>query len=282
MSLDAEAFANRPFPALSQSQRYHLEVNGYVILENNLTSDETGRYYEAMKRLDHDFKNCDDPANATIRGCRRDVNCSDHHIHFNHILEAEPEFLEYVTHPNIVAPCEELLGGEVRYEESEAIINSRLPEVPDKVEGFHLGTRHGYGTYIENGLFHCHLVKCITNLTDLGPDDGGTCVIAGSHKLDIPQGSMISAAREDPSLIHQVIAPAGSTLLFSESLVHATGPIRSDNERCIIIAGFVPPFLQAWNGQEPSEEFLETVPEHLRDLLSGAKRYNWKRQFRSL
>lgn len=45
----------------------------------------------------------------------------------------------------------------------------------------------------------------------LGPDDGGTCVIAGCHKATCAEESIIQAAREDPSLIHQVVAPAGST-----------------------------------------------------------------------
>ena len=41
----------------------------------------------------------------------------------------------------------------------------------------------------------------------------------------------------DPALVHQVVAPAGSTLLFGETLVHATGPITSERERTIITTG---------------------------------------------
>ena len=41
-------------------------------------------------------------------------------------------------------------------------------------------------------------------------------VIAGSHKIDagVDPEQIIAAAAVDPSLIHQVIAPAGSTLIF--------------------------------------------------------------------
>jgi hypothetical protein len=38
---------------------------------------------------------------------------------------------------------------------------------------------------------------------------------------------------------HQVVAPAGSALIFTEALLHATGQIRTDTERCIMIAGYV-------------------------------------------
>ena len=34
--------------------------------------------------------------------------------------------------------------------------------------------------HTDEGLFHYSFVKTLTNLTDLGPDDGGTVVIAGS------------------------------------------------------------------------------------------------------
>ena len=58
-------------------------------------------------------------------------------------------------------------------------------------------------------------MKCLTNLTDLGPDDGGTTVIAGSRKMvDISENLLIKAVKERPELRHQVVAPAGSTLLF--------------------------------------------------------------------
>ena len=116
--------------------------------------------------------------------------------------------------------AEELVGGSVRLEESEAAVNERDPEIDLAAEpryGFHTGTSPDVGTYVENGLYHCTFVKTLTNLTELGPDDGGTVVIAGSHKVKCDRETIIAAAYEDPALIHQVVAPAGSTLLFGEA-----------------------------------------------------------------
>jgi hypothetical protein len=52
----------------------------------------------------------------------------------------------------------------------------------------------------------------------------------GSHKMDI--------------------APAGSTLLFAEPLIHATGQIRSERERVIIIYGYGPSHFPYWGDGE--------------------------------
>ena len=121
-------------------------------------------------------------------------------------------------------------------------------------------------------------VKTLTNLSDLGPEDGGTVVIAGSHKMKCPRDEVVACAYEDPSLIHHVVAPAGSTLLFTEALVHATGQRRSDGERAIMIAGYTPTHFQAWAENQPGAAFVERAPERLRPLLSGSDR--WRREYR--
>lgn len=275
---------HRPFPALNPAQRYHFDVYGYVVIENTLTENEVGTLREALQKLKRDFLSTGDPLQAVVRSARVS-SYKPHHIHFAHVMESDPAILGYLAHPRLVAMAEEVVGGSVRIEESEAIINSRDPAADPHAPvryGFHTGTRPQYGTYTENGLYHCNFVKTLTNLTDLGPDDGGTVCIVGSHKVQCSEEEIIACAYENPALIHQVIAPAGSTLLFGEALIHATGRIRSDRERVIIIGGYTPPMFQAWNGQEPSADFVAQTPEPLRPLVSGSDKWHWKPRFRTL
>jgi ectoine hydroxylase-related dioxygenase (phytanoyl-CoA dioxygenase family) len=274
----------RPFPALTAAQRYHFDVYGYVVVENTLTENEVGSLREALQKLKRDLVATGDPTRAVVRNARASAY-KPHHIHLSHVMESDPAILDYLTHPRLLAMVEEVVGGSVRIEESEAIINSRDPNADPNAPlayGFHTGTRPQYGTYTENGLYHCNFVKTLTNLTDLGPDDGGTVCIAGSHKIQCSEQEIIACAYEDPSLIHQVIAPAGSTLLFGEALIHATGRIHSDRERVILIGGYTPPMFQAWEGQEPSPEFVAQTPESLRPLVTGSDKWHWQRRFRTL
>ncbi len=271
----------RPFPAMTPAQRYYLDVFGYVVIENTLSADEVGRLHEGMQRLKRDLLAADE--GEYVRGCRLGAN-HPHHRHFAHILEADEAIYDYLTHPRLVGLVEELVGGTVRLEESEAVINTRAAETKwDGRYGFHTGTRPDIGTYTENGLYHCTFVKTLTNLTELGPDDGGTVCIAGSHKIKASREEIIDCAYEDRSLIHQVVAPAGSTLLFGEALIHATGHLTSDRERVIVIGGYTPTMFQAWNGQEPSAGFVEAQvqPQH-RALISGSDKWQWQQRHRSL
>jgi len=265
--------------SLTPAQRLHFDIYGFVLLENVLTPDEVTRTRDALYRM---------KADPDLKAKRVYVRPGgDHHVLFGNLVEYDPALLAYAIHPKLVPLVEEVVGGKVRLEETEAIVNRRNPNanIEDLFKrrynptGFHRGTQHGWGTYIEQHKFHCVFVKTLTYLTDVGPDDGGTCVIPGSHRLTWPAREMIDAALSDDKLIYQVEATAGSTLLFAESLIHSTTAIRSDKERVIIVAGYTPPMLREWPGNEVSAAFVEMLPEDIRPLISGSDSWHWKRRY---
>ena len=261
----------RPFPPLTPAQRFHLDVYGYVVLENALSGEEVERLKEAVLRLFADLEALEDRGGngPRVRGAFLGIDKPCHRFAVN-IRESDPAITAYATHPYMVSLAEELMGSEARIVEMNAHVNSRDPDNTwDGLTGFHRGTDVPYAGHTRGGLFHCNFVKTLTNLTDLGPDDGGTAVIAGSHKIDAPANELIALAEEDRSLVHQVAAPAGSTLLFCETLVHATGPIRSDRERMIIITGYGSTMFPYWDYGELSPGFRERIPEQLKVLFEG-------------
>ena len=271
----------RPFPALTPAQRYHLDVFGYVVIEQTLTPDEVSRLTEAVYRLKDELLKLDDRGQTGPR-CRGSWVVIDqpHHYWIESIIETDPAITAYATHPRLVAMAEEVIGGEARIVEMNAHINHRGPHTG--THDFHRGTDIAFASHTRDGLYHCNFVKAVTNLTDLGPDDGGTAVIAGSHKVDVAIGPLVKAAHEDPDLIHQVVAPAGSTLLFCEALIHASGPIRSDNERLIIITGYGSTLFPYWSRGQLSEDFKRQIPENLKILLEGRASHRRGIRYRTL
>ena len=164
------------------------------------------------------------------------------------------------------------MGNGVRVVETQAAVNSRDPADKEAGSGRYVWhrSRPESISYTSNGLYHCTFVKAISNLTDLGPDDGGTVVIAGSHKATCAEEAIIQAVRDDPSQIHQVVAPAGSTLIMCETLLHASGDIRSARERTVIITGYEPWQRRINTGRTFSPEFREQVPEENHALVFGS------------
>jgi len=274
----------RPFPALTPAQRYHFEIFGYVVVPGVLSRDECETIRSALQRVKRDLRARPASHKAGPSEAHFIIDLP-HHVFMGSIRETDPVITAYAAHPWLVGMAEEVIGGEARIVELNAHINSRNPA--DKFEaapqfGFHLGTDVPYGSHTKHGLFHCSFVKTLTNLTELGPDDGGTVVVAGSHKLDLPEKDLIACAYADRSLIHQVIAPAGSTLLFAETLIHATGQIRSDRERAIIVCGYGTSMFPYWDGGDMTPEFAAQIPEHLKTLFCGKAHWTRGPRYRTL
>ncbi len=275
-----------PFPAMTPAQRLHLDVNGYVVIENILSAEQIKRYTEGVYAVRQQFLAAQDPPKHRANGCYVEdtARCNKCHVNLGRVIESgEERLIDYFVHPRIVSIAEEAMGGKIRIDEANIIVNSRDPNI-DLAEfrcNFHRGGQPGFDSYIYDDLYHCTFIKALTNLTDMGPDDGGTCMIAGSHKLNCNEDDMVIAAYEEPSLIHQIEAPAGSTLIMYETTIHATGPIRSDNDRVMIIGGYSPPKHQSMGGQW-SDACVQMFPESQRELLLGRPYWTWPERHRTL
>ncbi len=68
-------------------------------------------------------------------------------------------------------------------------------------------------------------------LTDTGPGKGGFCCIPGSHKSNYKLPQQISEAPENAANVIIPEAPAGSAILFTESLTHGTAAWEAQHDR---------------------------------------------------
>jgi len=99
---------------------------------------------------------------------------------------------------------------------------------------------------------------------------------------DISEDLMIQAVKEKSELHHQVVAPAGSTLLFFESTIHYGGINRSGKERLLILGGYTPDFFQPWFDYEPHPEFMSKLSSEEKPFFNGSRKYHWLKMNRDL
>src|SRR5438093_507802 len=97
---------------LTLSQRFHFDAYGYVLLEDVLTPGEVARMKAALYRMKAD----PDMASKRVYVHRH----GEHHTLFGNPVEYDPALLEYAAHPKLVPLVQEVVGGAVRLEESEA------------------------------------------------------------------------------------------------------------------------------------------------------------------
>ena len=261
----------KPFPALTPAQRLHLEVYGYVIIEKTLSEERVAALLDKIYEIETYFRETGEYPYGLVANAHSKIDPNYFRIdNLPHIAEC---FFDYLTDSYLVGLAQEIVGTHVRLLQSDAHIIRYPPEKMKRQHyGFHGGWHAEFGR-TTNGLYHCPFIKTLSNLTDLDEEDGGTAVIAGSHKLcGIQRQDIIEVALQDPEkLIHHVVAPAGSTLLLFESLLHSGGLCTSGKERVFILGGYWPSMFQPHQGYEPNEEFLKTIPEEYHPVLTGSR-----------
>ncbi|HET6861263.1 MAG TPA: phytanoyl-CoA dioxygenase family protein [Streptomyces sp.] len=252
---------------LTAEQRILLDTRGYVVVPDVLSPAEVRTLLDVTHALEDDHR-----ANRTIpRPCWVESDAREY-FRANNVIHLDPAYLDYVSKPSLVSMIDQALGLRPRLVESEVHIR-RQPQTGSDAYDFHRGTWFD-GTLID-GWYRYPMVKALTFLTDVGPEDGGTAVVPGSHKFraDSDLQYVADAALRSPSLIDTVCASAGSTLLFFESLVHSNGIIRSGRERVVVISAYGPMMFQPVSGHEPQGELLSRLPADYYEFIDGARTY---------
>lgn len=257
---------------LTPAQHYFYQVNGYVVLKGVFSPEECQRLRQLADRMD-----ADDACTYKHDGYPK--------VPIRTVLSRcawyDPHLLETAMHPAILPVIEEIVGGAVRLEEHQFIINYPDPEQQSKEpvsireEGWHRGIGPSFGSFQSNGHSHCLFTKALIYLTDNGPGEG-TWVVPGSHKLELPSKELVEFL--DESLVRQLQVKAGDILILSETLIHSAPSLTlSSAPRYTLIYGYTAPFMQTWNRYDPPADLLARVTPEQKDFLTGEARYAFRR-----
>jgi ectoine hydroxylase-related dioxygenase (phytanoyl-CoA dioxygenase family) len=254
---------------LTAKQKFLLDTYGYIVVPNVVEPEMMDRVRQAMERMDEELETSP-RVESWPTGKPRKVKGTPHFSRFSPCIEYDPSFLELAMHPKILAYAQDIVGGPVRFEEQECSINQRDPEETEldlKQLGWHRGISPDFSTYEVNGRNHYLWIKAIVFLTDIGPGDGGTSVIPGTHRKGCRE-EIVSEL--EPWMVHQAQGPAGSVLLFTEALIHSVTPILSDRKRYIMITGYVAPFMREYSEVDgASPEYLSKLGKEEYEFMTG-------------
>lgn len=189
---------------LTPAQRHDLDERGYLVLPGAVAARDLGRLRSAFDRA------CDAEA-IPPRGTR----------HPKTLLDADPAFVGFLTHPALLAAVGHLLGRPFRI---WAVVG-RDPLPGFGQQGLHVDcAESGPSTPVQ-------AVTALGLIDDFTPDNGATRLVPGTHRARRPPPKSFA----DPNGRHpdQVVvsAPAGSILVFSGHLWHGGTSNRSDGHR---------------------------------------------------
>src|SRR5690606_21141862 len=124
------------------------------------------------------------------------------------------------------------------------------------------------------GKFHCGQINILIALTDIGPGDGATMVIPGSHKANFnhPHFEKHRIGGQESSVDHvigavEVQMKAGDALLFVDALAHGSARRTNAGERRIIVYRYGPSWGNFRHGYQPSPELLDRLTPERRQIV---------------
>ena len=235
---------------MSESERYLFDLNGYLVVRDVLTPDEVAACNaaidahadEAVARSDAALRNAAEGSSMYGDGPPR--------LDLGGILEWDAEesrvFKSVLAHPRLLPLFNGILGKGYRLDHIPFVLmNNRGGE------GFAL---HGgtidcvTGEYSPDLAYTCRAGQVRTSLLgcnvilsgEHGPDNGGFCVVPGSHKSNfaMPPG-MVDGNEHGEHIVNPVARP-GDVVLFSEGTVHGARAWRSDVQRRTALYRFAP------------------------------------------
>jgi hypothetical protein len=191
---------------------------------------------------------------------------------YHNVVEAGGVFEEFVDHPGWIRHVR-------RYTDDDGLhlwMNFVTATSASGGTSLHSG---GHGRHFRSsfhyhdGAFHCGNVVVIVALTDIGPGDGPTVVIPGSHKSN-RANPVVEAVRDLEAclgqlggMVRDVHLGAGDALVFTDAVLHGGRPRENPGERRILVYRYAPFWTKNRMGYEPSEELVARLSPARRAIV---------------
>ena len=122
-----------------------------------------------------------------------------------------------------------------------------------------------------NGRFRCGQLNVLVALTDIGPGDGPTMIVPGSHKANFVHPLAGDYARgdrmDDLPFAVPMHCQAGDALVFVDACMHGGSTRTNVGERRVVILRYGPPWATPRFGYRLSTEFLDRLTPERRRIM---------------
>ena len=196
------------------------------------------------------------------------------------IYEAGEPFERVIDHPAWFDKVKHFVGGEgsFDYHHGPLFIDENFVTLrgPGEAIGIHSGgaaytKRNQYR--VKDGHFMCGQVNILMALTEIGPGDGGTMLIPGSHKSNFwPPNYGENKMREGGSAegveaAIEVHMQPGDALLFTDTICHGSAKRVNEGERRVCVCRYGPSWGFFRHGYRPSQELLKRLTPERRQIV---------------
>jgi hypothetical protein len=251
---------------------YLFDLNGYLILDNAVTPQQLAdinAWIDATPcaKTDTWLGNVHTQAFSHTDG-----------LNYQNIIEGGKVFEDLITNPAWIGLVRRFIfNGHTRgLSIHEAFVNVRE-------QAGYIGLHSGGATALpymnfrhHTGVWNVGQINIITALTDIGPGDGATVLVPGSHKSHNIHPYL--ATSKNPTYDDRAPAggalatqemhlKAGQSLFFTDAICHGSAARTNAGERRIVIYRYSPDHIRTRFNYIPSEELLARLTPEQRDIV---------------
>ncbi len=206
---------------------------------------------------------------------RRDYT-ADTGYELHNAVECGQPFEELIDHPSWIEYLKHYCGEEDSYlpgvfiDEAVASVRRSGGHHPVHSGGYRGALRGAY--HYNNGVFRCGQCNILLAVSKVGPGDGPTMIIPGSHKSNLPHPLAGDYGRGDrmdtlPGAI-PVHLEAGDAILFADGIMHGgSSRTNTTGERRVTIYRYGPVWGSTRYGYEYSQALLSRLTPQRRKIL---------------
>jgi hypothetical protein len=263
--------------ATTEMEDYLFDLNGYLILKGALSASEVAACNATYDEIEN-FEGSGWHGNVHVSNSGRQEG-----LIMQQLYEAGPVWEALIDHPSWFEKVKHFIGtddpenfdghhGPAFIDECFGTI--RGPGGAQRLHsGGHVGTiRTQYRHHA--GKFHCGQVNILMALKDIGPGDGATMVVPGSHKSNIrhPQTVAIENRNDEVSVDGVAGAiechlEAGDALLFVDAIAHGSSRRTNPGQRRIAVYRYGPSWGYFRLPFRPSAELLGRLTTQQRKIV---------------
>lgn len=251
---------------------YLFDLRGYLILDNTLTPAQLltiNQWIDAQPKVG---------MGEWIGHIETHTYSGSEGINYQNIVEGGRVFEEIIANPAWITLVRQFIcnGYTAQLSLHEAFLNVR--GASDYI-GLHSGghtalpymnTRH------HTGIWNVGQINVLTALTDIGPGDGATVVIPGSHKshtihphlAESPhKGYRSDVAAGEAMATVEVHLKAGQSVFFTDAICHGSAARTNPGQRRTLVYRYSPEHIRARFNYVPSPELLARLTPEARAIV---------------
>jgi len=256
--------------AVTEHEKYFFDLNGYIILRGAVDADHVA----AMNAILDSFIEMDPPLEhgEWVGGMHCHTYSGNEGFNFQQVYETGEPFERLIDHPAWIEKVKTFVGGQNTFDAMHGplFIDENFASIrgPGDYITMHSGghtptKRTQYKNH--NREFMCSQVNVLLALTDIGPGDGGTMVIPGSHKQTyVHPWAATRSGLDHPSMDDvegaiEVHLNKGDTLMFTDAIAHGSAVRKNDGLRRITVYRYGPSWGFFRHPYRPSLDLLERL-----------------------